>query len=154
MIRLSDIHYYKPLQTLMAWHTNTHTFLPSLDKYTVGNYSLEACHRRAVRTVIARGMVGYREANFIASVTLATTSDFDYKEMSERRRLAPKPFSYLILLNKLPWLNVCDSELTQLWCQEMVVCAPEISFCPFFEGGGLQKLDFDLEEIPIVCVRK
>lgn len=42
-------------------HTQTHT--STLDKYTMGNYSGEACLSGAVTTVIARGMVGYREAN-------------------------------------------------------------------------------------------
>lgn len=44
----------------------------------MGNYSGEACLSGAVRTVIARGMVGYREANCTASATLAVASDFDY----------------------------------------------------------------------------
>lgn len=62
----------------------------------MGNYSGEACLSGAVRTVIARGMVGYREANRAASAILAVASDFDYsKERDERRRLSPNPFSYL-----------------------------------------------------------
>lgn len=43
----------------------------------MGNYSREACLSGAVRTVIAGGMVGYREANHAASAAVA--SDFDYK---------------------------------------------------------------------------
>lgn len=45
----------------------------------MGNYSREACLSGAVRTVIAGGMVGYREANHAASATPAVASDFDYK---------------------------------------------------------------------------
>lgn len=62
----------------------------------MGNYSGEACLSGAVRTVIARGMVGYREANRAASATLALASDFDYKERGGRWRLSPNPFSYLV----------------------------------------------------------
>lgn len=50
-------------------HSHTHTYIPILDKYAMGNYSGEACLSGAVRTVIARGMVGYREANRAASAT-------------------------------------------------------------------------------------
>lgn len=50
----------------------------------MGNYSREACLSGAVRIVIARGMVGYREANRAASATLAVVSDFDYKKRGER----------------------------------------------------------------------
>lgn len=61
----------------------------------MGNYNGEACLSRAVRTVIARGMVGYREVNRAASATLAVASDFDYKERGERWRLSPNPLSCL-----------------------------------------------------------
>ena len=61
----------------------------------MGNYSWEACLSGAVRTVIARGMVGYREANRAASATPAVVSNFDYKERGERWRLSPNPYSYL-----------------------------------------------------------
>lgn len=61
----------------------------------MGNYSGEACLSGAVRTVIARGMVGYRGANRAATATLAVASDFDYKERGERWRLSPNAFSYL-----------------------------------------------------------
>lgn len=77
-------------------HSHTHTYIPTLDKYAMGNYSGEACLSGAVRTVIARGMVGYREANRAASATLALASDFDYKERGGRWRLSPNPFSYLV----------------------------------------------------------
>lgn len=76
-------------------HSRTHTYIPALDKYATGNYSGEACLSGAVRAVIARGMVGYREANRAASATLAVASDFDYKERGERWRLSPHPFSCL-----------------------------------------------------------
>ena len=53
---------------------------PTLDKYTAGNYSGEACLSGAVRTVIAGGMAGYRDADRAASATPAAGSDFDYKK--------------------------------------------------------------------------
>lgn len=65
-------------------HLCAHTYIPTLDKYAMGNYSGEACLSGAVRIVIARGMVGYREANRTASATLAVVSDFDYKKRGER----------------------------------------------------------------------
>lgn len=73
----------------------THTCIPILDKYTVGNYSREACLSGAVRTVIAGGMVGYRETNRCDYLTLVI------KRRGETWRLSPRPFSYLQTLNKV-----------------------------------------------------
>lgn len=66
----------------------------------MGNYSGEACLSGAVRTVIARGMVGYREANRAASATLAVASDFDYKKGVRDGGYRPTPPHIVYVRNK------------------------------------------------------
>lgn len=81
----------------------------------MGNYSGEACLSGAVRTVIARGMVGYREANHAASATLAVASDFDYKKGVRDGGYRPTPPHIAHVRNKAVYLTQDKRNVLEKW---------------------------------------
>lgn len=105
----------------------------------MGNYSGEACLSGAVKTVIARGTAGYREANRTAA------RDFDYQESA-------KPSRILHVTNNSVYIRRDAAS----W---MTLTLPE----PPHLAGGSQKKEkptefkpkkrgFNFSEIPI-CLR-